>query len=63
VEQLEGPVGGDEDAVGPHDQRRVREVAIEDLVQRLADRAERLVVQRGLRKRWGEVGVRARLIA
>ena len=46
VEQVERPVGGDEDAVGPHDHRRVREVAVEDRVQRLADRPERRVVER-----------------
>jgi hypothetical protein len=46
VEQVERPVGGDEDAVGPHDHRRVREVAVEDRVQRPADRPERLVIER-----------------
>ena len=33
-------------AVGPHDHRRVRKVAVEDRVERLADRPERLVVER-----------------
>jgi hypothetical protein len=46
VEQLERPVGGDEDAVGPNDHRRVRKVAVEERVQRLADRPERRVVER-----------------
>lgn len=47
VEHLERPVGGDEDdAVGPHDHRRVREMTIENCLQRLANRAERLVVER-----------------
>jgi hypothetical protein len=46
VEQVERPVGGDEDAVRSHDHRRVREVAVEDGVERLADRPERGVVER-----------------
>ena len=46
VEQVERFVGGDEDTVGPHDHRRVRKVAVEDRVERLADRSERLVVER-----------------
>ena len=54
VEHLERPVGGDEDAVRPHDHRRVREVAVEDRVQRLADGSERVVVERRLRERRSE---------
>ena len=46
MEQVERFVGGDEDAVRPHNHRRVRKVAVENRVQRLADRAERLVVER-----------------
>jgi hypothetical protein len=46
VEHLERPVGGDEEAVWSYDHRRVREVAVEDRVQRVADGPERRVVQR-----------------
>ena len=63
VEHVERPVGGDEDAVRPHDHRRVREVAVEDRVQRLANRAERLVVERRLRERRGEAGGEQQLVA
>jgi len=46
VEQLECPVGADENAVWSYDHRRVRQVAVEDRVQRLADRPEGRVVER-----------------
>ena len=46
VEHIERPVGGDKDTVGPHDHRRVWEMAVEDRVQRLADWPERLVIER-----------------
>jgi hypothetical protein len=46
VEEVERPVGGDEDAVLPHDDRRVRHVTVENRGQRLANRPERLVVER-----------------
>ena len=63
VEQVERPVGGDEDAVGPHDHRRVRQMTVENRVQRLANRAERLVVERRLRERRGEAGSEEQLVA
>ncbi len=46
VEHLERPVGDDEDAVRPHDHRRVREMTVENRLQRLLNWAERLVVER-----------------
>jgi hypothetical protein len=46
VEQLERPIGGDEEAVWSYDHCRVREVAVEDRVQRVADGPEGRVVQR-----------------
>jgi hypothetical protein len=46
VEQVERSVGGDEEAVWSYDHRRVRKVAVEDRVQRLADRPECRVVER-----------------
>jgi hypothetical protein len=46
VEQVEGAVRGDEDAVRSHDYGRVREVALKDGVQRVPHRCECLVVER-----------------
>ena len=45
VEQSERVVGRDEDPVWSYDHRRVRKVAVEDRVERLAHRPERRVVE------------------
>ena len=63
MEDVERPVGGDEHTVRAHDHRRIREVAVENRVERAKHRAQRLVLERGLRERRGEARGEEQVVA
>ena len=63
VEDVERAVGRDEHAVRARDHGRIREVAVENGVERVTHRAQRRVVERGLRERRGEAGGAQQVVA
>ena len=63
VEDVECAIGRDEHAVRARDHGRIREVAVENRVERATHRAQRRIVERGLRERRGEAGGAEQVVA